>query len=63
MKKAEESYKALKRALFHNSSDKLEVLKLILNVIDESDTSLSRRFEDGEVRLQTLNKGVHFSSL
>ncbi|XP_031126006.1 protein SIEVE ELEMENT OCCLUSION B-like [Ipomoea triloba] len=55
VKKAEESYKALKRALFHNSSDKLEILKLILNVIDESDTSLSRRFEDGEVIKFGLN--------
>ncbi|XP_019186042.1 PREDICTED: protein SIEVE ELEMENT OCCLUSION B-like [Ipomoea nil] len=42
-KKAEESYKALKRALFHNSSDKLEVLKLIFNVIDGNEISLSTR--------------------
>ncbi|XP_019186045.1 PREDICTED: protein SIEVE ELEMENT OCCLUSION B-like [Ipomoea nil] len=45
-KKAEESYQALKHVLFHNSSDKLEVLKLILNVIGESEISLSRRFRN-----------------
>ncbi|XP_031127722.1 protein SIEVE ELEMENT OCCLUSION B-like [Ipomoea triloba] len=51
-KKAEESYKALKSALFHNSSNKLEVLKLVLNVIDESEISLSRRFYEAKIRLQ-----------
>ncbi|XP_031126004.1 uncharacterized protein LOC116028427 isoform X2 [Ipomoea triloba] len=40
-KRAEESYQALQHALFNNSSDKLEVLMLILNVIDDNEISLS----------------------
>ncbi|XP_031129061.1 protein SIEVE ELEMENT OCCLUSION B-like isoform X2 [Ipomoea triloba] len=40
-KRADESYQTLQDALFNNSSDKVTVLKLILNVIDDNEISLS----------------------
>ncbi|XP_031126782.1 protein SIEVE ELEMENT OCCLUSION B-like [Ipomoea triloba] len=47
-KRSEESYQALQHALFNNSTDKLKVLKLILNVIDDNEISLSTHADGGQ---------------
>ncbi|XP_031123780.1 uncharacterized protein LOC116026597 isoform X2 [Ipomoea triloba] len=42
-KKSEESYEALRNALYHGSSDKLEVFKLMFNVNDDDEIIFHRK--------------------